>query len=276
MRTYITDHWNGRLGFGLTLFVNLIGISFVVTSITTEAWPDWATIIGLITIVSLLVWQIVGGVRCANTLQKDQSGSSNAWGVYIGVFIAMSLVGFQTLDVIAQRYFIEPKFKTIFGNDDFTVNLKGQTVYLGGEVNYLMYQALLTILSQQEDVKAVSLDSPGGIVFAARSIAKLIEENKLLTRVERQCFSACTMVFAAGSPRKVSESADVGFHGYSLDMPYRFKTVDPVEEQEKDKLYLLGRGIDAEFLEHAFSTSSKTLWIPTHAELYQAGFTTEE
>jgi hypothetical protein len=276
MRNYITDHWNGQLGFGLTLFANLIGISFIVASITMEAWPDWAAIIGLIIIVTILIWQIIGGVRCANTLQRNQSGGGNAWGVYIGVFIAISLVGFQTLDVIAQRYFIEPKFKTIFGNDDFTVRLKGQTVYLGGEVNYLMYQALLTILSQQEGVKAVSLDSHGGIVFAARSIAKLIEENKLMTRVERECFSACTMVYAAGNRRTISESAEVGFHGYSLDMPFRFKTVDPVEEQEKDKLYLLGRGIDAKFLERAFNTNSKTLWKPTHAELYQAGFTTEQ
>jgi hypothetical protein len=276
MSNYVKNHWNGRLGFGLTLFVNLVGISFIVTSITIENWPDWAALIGLFIIIAILVWQVIGGVRCANTLQKDQTGGNNAWGVYIGVFIAISLVGFQILDVIAQRYFIEPKFKTIFGNDDFTVRLQGQTVYLGGEVNYLMYQALLTVLSQQDNVKAISLDSHGGIVFAARSIAKLVEENKLSTVVERQCFSACTMVFAAGNQRSVSESGEVGFHGYSLDMPYRFKTVDPIEEQEKDKLYLLGRGIDVMFLNQAFNTSSKTLWKPTHAELYQAGFITEQ
>lgn len=276
MRKYVTDHWNGQLGFGLTLFVNLIGISFIVASVAIEAWPNWATIIGLITILSLLVWQVVGGLRCANTLQKEQSGGSNAWGVYIGVFVAICLVGFQTLDVIAQRYFIEPEFKTIFGNDDFTVHFKGQTVYLGGEVNYLMYHALLLILNQQKDVKMISLDSHGGIVFAARSIAKMIEENQLATHVERQCFSACTMVFAAGQQRTVSERAEVGFHGYSFDMPYRFQTVDPVEEQEKDQAYLLGRGIDAAFLDRAFGTSSKTIWKPTHIELYHAGFTTEQ
>lgn len=138
-----------------------------------------------------------------------------------------------------------------------------------------MYHAMLIILSENENVKTISLESHGGIVFAGRTIGKLIEEKGLTTEVETYCYSVCTLVFAAGERRILHGDAEIGFHGYRFDIPHRYQTVNPLEEQKKDQAYLIGRGIDAGFLEHAFSTETKTLWKPTRAELYNAGFTTE-
>lgn len=275
MRKYLKNHWAGQLGFGLTLFVNLIGLSFAVASVSVETLPDWVQVLAFVLILSILVWQVVGGLRCANTLQLEQSGSSNAWGVYLGVAVSIGLMGFQILDVLAHRFFIDPPFKTVFGNDDFSVGFRNGAVQLTGEVNYLMYQALLTILSQQESVKIISLDSHGGIVFAARSIAKLVEEKKLNTHVEHKCYSACTLILAAGYERSMARNAEVGFHGYTLDMEYQFIGVDPINEQKKDQAYLMARGIQDPFLHKAFGTDAKSLWKPTRSELLTAGFITE-
>jgi len=272
MRNYFKDHWTGQLGFGLTVFVNLLCISFVAASLAIEDWSFWAANLGVAVMFLLLVWQIVGGLRCAENLQKQQG---DAWGIYLALIMATGLMGFQILDVVATRYFIEPRAKTIFGDDDFSVKLKGDTIYLGGEVNYLMYHALLIILSEHKNVKTISLESHGGIVFAGRTIGKLIEEKGFETRVTTYCYSVCTLVFAAGEKRVLKDDAEVGFHGYSYDIPSRFQTVNPIEEQEKDQVYLTGRGIDAVFLKHAFSIDAKTLWKPTRAELYDAGFITE-
>lgn len=275
MRSYFKDHWTGQLGFGMTLFVNLLAISFIASSLTIENWPLWAATLGVAIIAVLLVWQVVGGWRWAAIAKQDPATGSDAWGVYLGMIVAVAMMGFQMLDVVAARYFSETPFKTIFGDDDFTATLQGDTIYLGGEVNYLMYHAMLIILSEHKNVTTISLESPGGIVFAGRTIGKIIEEKQLDTHVENYCYSVCTLVFAAGKNRVVAEKAEIGFHGYSFDMPGRFQTVNPVEEQKKDRIYLASRGIEAEFLKRAFATDAKTLWKPTRVELYAAGFITE-
>lgn len=275
MCSYFKDHWAGRLGFGMTLFVNLLAISFIVSSLTIEDWPLWAANLGVAIVVVLLIWQLVGGVRWVALARADTTTGSDAWGIYLGMIVAVAMMGFQILDVLADRYFIEPRAKTIFGDDDFTVILKRDTIYLGGEVNYLMYHAMLIILSKHERVKTVSLESHGGIVFAGRTIGKLIAQKGLETQVATYCYSVCTLVFAAGKKRRLHKGAQIGFHGYRFDIEGRYETVSPVEEQKKDQAYLMDRGIDAAFLERAFSTDAKTLWKPTRAELYAAGFITE-
>ena len=275
MRNYFKDHWTGRLGFGMTLFVNLLAISFIVSSLAIEDWPLWAANLGVAVIALLLIWQLVGGARWAALARTDTATASDAWGIYLGMSVAITMMGFQILDVVADRYFIEPSTKTIFGDDDFTVTLKRDTVYLGGEVNYLMYHALLIILSEHERVKTISLESHGGIVFAGRTIGNLITEKGLETQVKTYCYSVCTLVFAAGEKRRLHKGAEIGFHGYRFDIEGRYQAVNPVEEQQKDQVYLMGRGIEATFLEQAFSTDATTLWKPTRAELYGAGFITE-
>lgn len=271
MRSYLKNHWTGQHGFGLTVFANLLCISFIAASLTIEDWSFWASNLGVGVLCILLIWQIVGALRCASNLQKERG---DVWGVYLALVAAVGLVGFQILDVVALRYFIEPRAKTIFGDDDFTATLKRDTIYLGGEVNYLMYHALLILLSENENVKTISLESPGGIVFAGRTIGKLIEEKRLKTQVQTYCYSVCTLVFAAGDDRVLQKGAEVGFHGYSFDIPYRYQTVNPVDEQKKDQDYLIKRGIDAAFLKRAFAIDAKTLWKPSRAELYNAGFIT--
>ncbi len=275
MRGYFKNHWAGRLGFGLTLFGNLLGISFVVASVAIKGWPIWVENLGVVIVVALLVWQVVGGLRRAKREQAEQGASNNAWMLYLGVSTAVVLMGFQVLDVAAARYFIEPRTKTIFGNDDFSAKLKGNSIHLGGEVNYLMYQALLIMLNKHPNVTTISLESNGGIVFAGRSIAKLLEARSLTTQVKTYCYSVCTLVFAAGKKRMLLPGAEVGFHGYSFDIPYRYQTVDPVAEQQKDMAYLMARGIDCGFLKHAFSIGATNLWKPSRAKLFDAGFITE-
>ncbi len=275
MRSYFKDHWTGQLGFGVTLFVNLLAISFIASSITIEEWPLWAASLGVATIAVLLIWQVVGGLRWVAIAKQDPANGNDTMGMYLGILAAVAMMGFQVLDVVATRYFREIPFETIFGDDDFTTVLKGDTIYLGGEVNYLMYHAMLIILSEHDQVKTVSLESHGGIVFAGRTIGKLIEEKQMDTQVENYCYSVCTLVFSAGQKRIVHEGAEIGFHGYSFDIPGRFPTVNPIEEQKKDQIYLESRGIEAKFLKRAFGTDSKPLWKPTRVELYEAGFITE-
>lgn len=267
MRQFVLNHWKGQTGFNQTLYIHLIGFAFLFSLVETDTWPLWVICMWLGFVILVLIWQLMGGFRRAK-----HTNNGNAWRMYLGMLIACIFMGLQSLDIVANQLFQPQRAKTIFGNDDFSVRYKSKTIYAGGEINYLMYQAILAILSQQEQVDKLELDSHGGIVFAARSIGKLVQQHNLKTTVTNKCYSACTLVFAAGNQRILANTGKLGFHGYSFDMPYRFQTVDPIAEQQKDKLYLMAKGISAEFLGQAFNTSAKELWTPTRSELFTAGF----
>lgn len=86
MRSYFKDHWTGKLGFGLTVFVNLLCISFIATSLTIESWPFWAANLGVAVICALLIWQIEQG---AAGLQKERG---DAWAVYLALVVAAGMM----------------------------------------------------------------------------------------------------------------------------------------------------------------------------------------
>ena len=132
MRDYLLNHWTGQLGFGITLFVNLIGLSFLISLFTIDNLPDWAAVVIVLILCLILIWQLLGGWRCVNRMQTEEAASNSVWGIYAGLSVAIVMVGFQVLDIVSDRLFVEPPAKTIFGDDDFSAELKGDTIHLGG------------------------------------------------------------------------------------------------------------------------------------------------
>lgn len=63
-------------------------------------------------------------------------------------------------------------------------------------------------------VSAIELDSPGGLVSAGATMARLVRDNKVNTVVNdgSACASACFMIFAAGKERITGEYARIGVH----------------------------------------------------------------
>lgn len=70
------------------------------------------------------------------------------------------------------------------------------------------------IAARGEYVETVVLDSPGGSVFDALAIGRLIKERELTTQVEAGslCASSCPIVFASGAERIASANAAIGLH----------------------------------------------------------------
>ncbi|MCH8622343.1 ATP-dependent Clp protease proteolytic subunit [Undibacterium sp. TS12] len=69
------------------------------------------------------------------------------------------------------------------------------------------------------DIRQIVLsESPGGDMRAAYTIADLITKNNIHTAVQGNCYSACAMIFMAGTERqmvagKKLASTRLGFHG---------------------------------------------------------------
>ena len=64
----------------------------------------------------------------------------------------------------------------------------------------------------------VFLDSPGGLVFPALEIGKMIRVRGFSTAVQdAKCNSACAFIWLAGSPRVMNNAATIGFHAPYVD-----------------------------------------------------------
>lgn len=63
-------------------------------------------------------------------------------------------------------------------------------------------------------ISGVTLNSPGGMITAGATIARLVKEKKMNTQVNDGglCASACFMIFAAGRDRQAGKNSQIGVH----------------------------------------------------------------
>lgn len=83
------------------------------------------------------------------------------------------------------------------------VGIYGTIVRIDGEITPEVAISFAAVLESHPELKAVSLNSPGGRVLPALEIARSINSKGLSTSVPQadQCHSACALIFLAGKER---------------------------------------------------------------------------
>jgi hypothetical protein len=244
---------------GLRVLIGLI--QPVIPAVVTGPW--------LCASVVILIWQLVGSWRAADVHLRDGGGMVLLWCSYGAMVIALALAVLQWLDAVAAR--APPAVAPLIAPMQLPLDSRGRIVTLSGPLSWPMHSALEGLLQEPNHIRTVNLDSTGGLVFAARALANLIEGENLDTHVDGRCLSACTLVFMAGQQRSVGISSELGFHQYAIDEPNRVQTISVTEELAKDRAYFQRRGASAAFVESVFQASPEQMWIPTHAQLQEAG-----
>ena len=89
------------------------------------------------------------------------------------------------------------------------VERHGQTITLQGAITDGTAQELSAVLRPGD---TVVLDSDGGYVAPAARMALAIYQAGAKTRIERECASACTLLWYAGRQREATPSARLGLH----------------------------------------------------------------
>jgi hypothetical protein len=81
------------------------------------------------------------------------------------------------------------------------------------------FSQFLGDLPRNHVVEAISLDSPGGLIVEAADIAEIIHNINAPTIIQsqRQCVSACFLMFAAGAHRVANATAHIGIHSVSVE-----------------------------------------------------------
>ena len=226
-RTYLQDHWAGRHPLTLAFWVNLVALRLAAIAFEAYVLMPFAegSLAGLIaTILYLLLahgaffaWQIVGLVRACDRYQVAFGTMAVVWGVHTGIVISLfftivsSFTTFQNSFIVRDDGLLflvweqerAAKYSLELSRDESRIMLDG-SFELG------VTKKLRALLEENPKVEALVLASSGGNTYEGRGIAKLVQAHKLDTFVFKDCFSTCTLAFAAGTQRLLGSSARLG------------------------------------------------------------------
>lgn len=270
---YVKNYWRGRHPLSHVVWLDLFALSMLL-SVLMDLVPQPLSIVEVTLILLVLniifVWQFTGAIR---TIQRAFKSRSDIVMIAFLSF-TLAIVSAVSLWRCIELLYPETAQEQIITKTpilQLDVSDHGRIIHLTGAIHYPLRASFLSTLDNNKDIQTVSLSSSGGNVFAARAMALKIAELGLNTHVDKDCFSACTLIFLAGKDRTIGKTAQLGFHSYATNLVITSVTLDIQEQTNKDKKYLMSRGVSNDFIQKAYSTPSVKIWIPTQQELQDAG-----
>lgn len=280
---YVARHWRGELPLALSFWVNnlLLLVPLVLAIGVLMAWiVGWgqslqaasvALLVGGALLALLSVWSLVGCWRSASAYRAD--GGSALWSGLAKLVLglgALGNLGTLALDVLPQlpMHLRQAAGQDPIGRLDIALAADGRSVTLSGPFGSGAAARFERMLQRAPKLERVLLDSPGGRIYEAHTIAAQVRARGLATRASADCASACTLVFIAGAQRSLAPGARLGFHRASVP------TLNPVHEQLANgrlaELYS-DAGLPQDFVFRVLATPSSRLWFPGADLLVAAG-----
>jgi hypothetical protein len=158
------------------------------------------------------------------------------------------------------------------GTHSLRVAEDGRSLAFSGWIGFGLTKEVRAALDQNAAIRAIRLTSKGGRVQEARLLADLIRLRGITTIVPTECQSACTIVFMGGAQRIVAPEGKLGFH---RDRDVYSSAITIEDTNDTDRANLIGHGVAPWFADHAYSTPSETMWIPSLDDLSRAHVVTE-
>jgi hypothetical protein len=152
---------------------------------------------------------------------------------------------------------------------DVIVTDDGRTLILDGTLGIAAAVQVKAALDRNSALRTIIVAGPGGRVGPAYQIARLIRARGLDTRVERRCYSACTVMFLGGGRRSIGPRGELGFHRLSFPGMDEAELAD-ANRQLRDFMAFAGQ-VSGPFVRKVMETPSESIWIPTPQELLEAG-----
>lgn len=175
---------------------------------------------------------------------------------------------------------------------DTTVPLDGSEVEIRGDD----VEQMRDLLRDNPDVGVLELKSTGGGHYSSMDLAALVIDFGLDTHVTDFCESACVTVFLGGENRSMALGGRLGFHQLSWNAsavsdyydsnkdrrnwatPFDFAEwmyQDTQTETYNRLVYMIARGVNAEFAIQSLRKPDTSMWYPYRAVLLGAGVLTQ-
>lgn len=273
MVQFATQHWRGSLPPLLSLIVVLVGLGGLLHFLLGLAphplpLPLTGLIIGLT--LAVLVWQVIGTLRSCERAVKIGGDMILYWGCY-AASLAVAMVMIVDLTTLVSN---TTGANPLPEQKPVTLKVDGDAILIEGFIGFRTHTALRSLLEDSKtQYRKVRLNSDGGRIFAARAMANLLILHNIDTEVTGRCASACTLVFLAGTQRKLPQGAKLGFHQYLQTSGIQF--LNTSEEQAKDSVYFKSRGVSDAFIADMFQAKHQDIWFPAHRDLLRARVITD-
>lgn len=157
------------------------------------------------------------------------------------------------------------------------LSLDGTTIAIEGPLVAPVAAEVAALLGAYPGIERLRLFSSGGQLTEALDLVALVDAASLDTSADRLCLSACTLVFAAGSERRIEACARLGLHRFgpppgtrmtaALSFASEWANQHAIEE-------LVSRGIASDFAYRAYTIPNDAMWYPGDAELFASGLAT--
>ena len=264
------------VNFALLFFVLQFGRRFTLPPYLWEMWQVFSATIGFFIVVCFVVypWQVIGVIRACERCIKNRLHRPWAvaaeWVVVLSIIVTISMTFSTYQSLLGYQRNLQAVDSPV-SERAYQLNLiRGNTlIHLRGSLEVGITHAVAQLLIKHPQISGIILDSDGGQIYEGRGLARLIKKNALATHSNKQCLSACTIAFIAGSQRTLQRNARLGFHQYKSDSV--LPVFDIAEEQAKDRVLFAQQGISAAFLHKVFVQPPNKMWFPKIVELHESG-----
>jgi len=282
--SYLNKHWRGEHSLSRSFWINNAALNVILAVVITY-WifvgaktedPVYLArvILGLSIFGYIVVypWQVVGLWRSANN-QINGTGKT-FWPQTVKFLIILGILASIT-DLTKEHQFYKDLYHDSFvlsKEQNYNVSLRGNIIYLDGELNYGISELVEKQLAKNSNITAIVLDSDGGLLYEGSELSKLILINSLNTYTYNGCYSACTIAYVSGNKRYMSKNAQLGFHQYSYYRPQsELDKLDLFNLQKEDAKFFRKRGVTKEFINKMYQATSEDMWYPRTNELLKYG-----
>jgi hypothetical protein len=278
-RGWFSRHWHGELSLAASFWVNnvLLAVPFALAVGGLMAWitvtgdllrsGSLAVLVGYPLLLVFSVWCIVGCWRAARAYLHD--GGSALWGrltqllLVLGTLNTAYSVAFEFAPNVGGFVRMARGIDPI-GNLRATLSPDGSRLKLEGPIGAGDGQRVGALVRQATALRVIELDSPGGRLKEAETLAAVVRAKGPHTRTTGACESACTLIHMAGSRRQVQPGAKLGFH--SAYTGTWNPVLDKMANRELARLYREA-GLPETFVQRTLETPPWRMWHPSRAEL---------
>ncbi|MBN9089573.1 MAG: hypothetical protein J0J01_21890 [Reyranella sp.] len=208
-------------------------------------------------------WQIL--------LILQASRRSSPWVFALSAAVALATVGLVGITVrdravpaLSELWAIRAG-DTALGDLEANVSPDSRMLYVAGAYGTHSEEVVRRALAENNGVREVVLEGPGGRASVGFALFQMFRERKLATRVETGCASACTIAFLGGVERTVSPSGRLGFHAASFPGMGEGDMHDANRGIRNFMVY--SARLTPEFARKVIETPAESIWVPTHEEL---------
>jgi hypothetical protein len=277
-KNYLLRHWRGELPLGRAYWIDTVGLNLLIELATVifvfgafqPMLEVTAALIPCLWIffIALAVWQTVGVARSA--FRYEEEGGGVALPLLACFSMLMRCVLGVVLFVVSGLPQLSDAIKIYRGDPEWpdpviTVLSSGWEMEYSGTIKRHSASRLEEALRRNPKVILLHLDTIGGRISEAVSMAKVVRAHRLSTYVDQTCASAGVLVFLAGKNRTMRSNAHLGFHSAHSEGTFDFAA------NRTQASLLTSAGATQDFINHALQTPPDSIWYPTLDELQKQG-----